>query len=182
MRRNQTIQNRRTGETLTMLVGEDENNGTLQLYRVQLPPHRPSPPLHYHRAFTETFTVQEGTLKMYLGREGRRMILQPGDSLTAQVGQPHTFANHANEPCVMTVETRPAGGVVKAFQIAYGVANDGGAAEDGLPKNPVVRLRFVEISQGFLSGIPVWLHKMAFLIATILARLTGIEHKLKKYQ
>jgi hypothetical protein len=28
----------------------------------------------------------------------------------------------------MTVDTRPAGGVVKAFQLAYGVANAGGAA------------------------------------------------------
>jgi nucleoside-diphosphate-sugar epimerase len=74
------------------------------------------------------------------GRERRHPLLRPGESLTAQIGQPHTFANQTNEPCLMTVETRPAGGVVKAFQIAYGVANDGGA-EDGFPRNPLVRLR-----------------------------------------
>jgi hypothetical protein len=53
----------------------------------------------------------------------------------------------------MTVSTRPAGGVVKAFQLVCGVANDGGAGKDGLPKNPLIRLRFIQISQGS-AGYP----------------------------
>jgi len=36
------------GETLTMLVSEEENGGACQPYEVHLPPYRPSPPLHYH--------------------------------------------------------------------------------------------------------------------------------------
>lgn len=58
MKKNQVIRNNATGETLTMLVSEDENGGACQLYEVRLPPHRPSPPLHYHVDFTETFTVK----------------------------------------------------------------------------------------------------------------------------
>lgn len=178
MKKNQTIGNKQTGETLTMLVSDEDNAGALQLYRVHLPPHRPSPPLHYHLAFTETFTAQEGTLDIYLGRERQHILLKPGESATAEIGQPHTFANHANAPSVMTVETKPAGGVVKAFQLAYGVANDGGAAKDGLPKNPLVRLRFIEISQGFLPGIPLWAQRTVFSVAAFLAKVTGVEKRL----
>jgi hypothetical protein len=66
-------------------------------------------------------------------------------SVTAQIGQLHTFANERNKPTLMTVETKPAGDVAKAFQLAYGVANDGGSAKDGLPFNPLVRLLFIRI-------------------------------------
>jgi quercetin dioxygenase-like cupin family protein len=63
-----------------MIESEEGNGGAKQLYEVKLPPHRPSPPLHYHIAFTETFTVIEGTLDFYLGRERRRRLLKPGET------------------------------------------------------------------------------------------------------
>ena len=95
------------------------------------------------RAETESGGSSGRNVDIYLGRERRHILLKPSESSTAQIGQPHTFANQANKPSVTTVETRPAGGVVKAFQLAYAVANDGGAAKDGLPKNPLVRLLFI---------------------------------------
>jgi mannose-6-phosphate isomerase-like protein (cupin superfamily) len=64
-----------------------------QLYAVRVPPLRSSPPMHYHVALTETFTVMEGTLDLHLGRERRRVTLSPGQSVTAEIGQPHTFGN-----------------------------------------------------------------------------------------
>lgn len=181
MRKGRTIRNDQTGESLTMLVSEDENDGALQLYRVHLPAYRPGPPLHCHLVFSETFTVLEGTLDMYLDRERRHVRLRAGESVTAEVRQLHTFANNADGPCIMTVETRPAGGVVKAFQIAYGVANSGGAAEDGLPKNRLIRLRFIGISQGFLPGAPLMLQRAVFAIAKFSARVTGMERRLQAY-
>jgi mannose-6-phosphate isomerase-like protein (cupin superfamily) len=181
MKKGQTVGNRQTGETLTMLVSEEDNDGTLQLYRVHLPPHRPSPALHYHLAFTETFTALDGTLDMYLGRERKHVRLTSGEGVTAQIGQLHTFANNSDEPCTMTVETRPAGGVVKAFQLAYGAANDGGAARDGLPKNPLVRLRFIGIAQGFLLLPPLPLQKLVLRLAFVIAKLTGVERRIQRY-
>jgi hypothetical protein len=58
MKKNQIIRNNATGETLTMLVSDEDNTGACQLYEVRLPPHRPGPPLHYHVNFIETFTVK----------------------------------------------------------------------------------------------------------------------------
>jgi len=46
MKKNRVISNNATGETLTMLVSEEENSGACQLYEVCLPPRHPRPPLH----------------------------------------------------------------------------------------------------------------------------------------
>jgi mannose-6-phosphate isomerase-like protein (cupin superfamily) len=181
MRAGESIRNRQTGETLTMLVSEEENGGTRQLYEVHIPPRRPSPPLHYHLAFTETFHVIQGALDLYLGRERIHVVLNPQESLTAQIGQLHTFSNERDTPAVITVETKPAGGVVRAFQVAYGVANDGGAARDGLPKNPIVRLVFIGMSEGFLPGVPIVVQKAVFGVAALIARVAGIEKRMAKY-
>jgi len=181
MKKDEMIRNNQTGETLTMFCTGEESRGTGELYHVTLPPWRQSPPLHYHVAFTETFLVLEGMFDIYLGQERRRIVLKPQESVTAQIGQLHTFANERDKPTLMTVETRPAGNVAKAFQLAYGIANDGGAAKDGLPSKPLIRLLFIRISQGFLPHIPLWLQKAIFGIAAFISTLTGVNRRLTKY-
>src|SRR5260370_10870896 len=94
-------------------------------------------------------------LDVYFGRERRHGLLKPRESVTAQIGRLHTFANERDEAAVITVETKPAGGVVKGFQLAYGVANHRGAANDGLPRHPLVRLLFIRSSQGSVSRRPI---------------------------
>ena len=180
MKSGTSIGNKRTGETLIMLTSEEDTAGALQYYRVHLPPHRASPPFHYHVAFTEKFTCLEGVLDLYVGRERRRIELKPGTSATVEIGQPHTFANNSSSPCVMTVETRPAAGVVKAFQLAYAIANDGEAGEDELPRNLLVRLRFIEISQGYLTRIPLSVQKLIFRLAKFVSKITGTERMVQR--
>jgi quercetin dioxygenase-like cupin family protein len=176
-----TIKNKQTGETLTMLTSEEDSGGAVQYYRVNLSAHRPRPPLHYHVAFTETFTCVEGTLDMYLGRNRGHVRLHVGESVRAEIGQPHTFANTSSSPCIMTVETQPAGGVVRAFQLAYDIANEGKTSKDGLPRNLLIRLRFIEISQGYLPQIPLGLQKSIFKLAAIVSKLTGMERRIQHY-
>ena len=48
------------------------------------------------------------------------MTLGSGQSVTAEIGQPHAFDNDRDEWTTFTVETRPPGGVVTEFQMAYG--------------------------------------------------------------
>ena len=164
-----------------MLVSEEETGGARQLYRVLLPPRRASPPLHYHVSFTETFTAIEGVLDLYLGRERRHVRLHPQESATAELYQPHSFANNSDEPCTMTVESRPAANVVRAFQLAYAVANDGGAANDGLPRDWLMRLRFVSLTGGFLPGLPRTLQQSVLGVAAVLAKVSGTERRIRRY-
>ena len=46
-----------------------------------------------------------------------------------------------------------------------GIANDGSAAKDGLPKNSVTRLVFVKTTQGYPPAFPRTLHRIAFSCA-----------------
>jgi mannose-6-phosphate isomerase-like protein (cupin superfamily) len=181
MKKNQVIRNNATGETLTMLVSDDDNSGACQLYEVRLTAHRPGPPLHYHVDFIETFTVKHGQLDIYLNKDQKRVLLQPGESATAHLRQPHRFANDHDEPVTFIIETKPAGGVVKAFQLAYGIANDGGAARDGLPKNPIARLVFFKTTQGYLPSIPRAIQRIVFECAELLARAIGLEKRWQVY-
>ena len=73
-----------------MIVSEEENGGARQLYQVRLPARRPSPPLHYHVAFTETFSVLEGALDMYLGGDRQHILLHQYQSMTV------TLANYTH--------------------------------------------------------------------------------------
>jgi quercetin dioxygenase-like cupin family protein len=180
MRSGEIIGNVKTGETLTMLISEDECAGARQLYRVRLPPRRPSPPAHYHLKFAETFTVLQGALDIYVGPRGDHIVLHPQESITAEAGQIHTFANHRDVWTVMTVDTRPAGGVVRAFQLAYGLANEGQASQDGLPNNPLARLLFIRTSEGFLPHIPFVVQKTVLALAALLAKVTGVEKRLAR--
>jgi hypothetical protein len=41
--------------------------------------------------------------------EIRCLSLKPHRSLTAKIGQPHTFANERDQPALITIETEPAG-------------------------------------------------------------------------
>jgi hypothetical protein len=116
-----------------------------------------------------------------VGPEHKHVVLDERESLTVRIGDLHTFANERDQPSLIAIETVPAGGVVKAFQLAYGVANDRGAAEDGLPKNPLVRLVFIRLSEGYLPGVPLIIQKSVLALATFVARLSGVERRLRKY-
>jgi hypothetical protein len=105
----------------------------------------------------------------------------PGQSATVHLWQPHQFANEHDQHVVFTIETKSAGGVVKAFQLAYGIASAGGAAKDGLPKNPIARLVFVMTGQGYLTGTPLALQRAVFGCAALIAKVTGLEKKWQVY-
>jgi len=107
-------------------------------------------------------------------RDQKHLLLLPGDSATAHIRQPHRFANDHDKPVIFTIKTEP-------FQLAYGIANDGGAAKDGLPKNLGARLVFVRTTQGYLPAFPRTLQRIAFICAALVAKLTGLEKRWQVY-
>ena len=54
-------------------------------------PNGPAPPPHVHPRQRETFTCEEGDFELLVDGEWRR--LPPGESLTVQPGQVHTYRN-----------------------------------------------------------------------------------------
>src|SRR6266496_1781422 len=100
----------------------------------------------------------------HLAELAQEIARLPQESVTAEIRQIHTFGNDRDEWTTIAIDTRPAGGVVKAFQLAYGIANEGGGAEDGLPKSLLSRLIFIRTSEGFLPQIPLAIQKFVFFI------------------
>ncbi|WP_341841657.1 cupin domain-containing protein [Chitinophaga caseinilytica] len=80
-----------TGETVQLLTSGKETNGAYAEFLVTLPEGKPGPPLHTHPKQHEYFEAVEGTLGLYA--DGKKLILQPGESFTVEPGVQHAFFN-----------------------------------------------------------------------------------------
>jgi mannose-6-phosphate isomerase-like protein (cupin superfamily) len=182
MKKGEQIVNAVTGEVLTMLVSKADTSGKFQRYEVMLPARRESPPLHHHTMFTESFAVKQGSLDFYVGKERKLVRIAAGEQIDVAIGRLHTFANSSDEMCHMVVTTRPPGEILDAFKLAYGIANDGGAAADGLPRNRVLRMRFIQLSGGYLPSIPIQFQNIVFSVFKAISMLTGMEKRVDRYR
>jgi hypothetical protein len=94
MKAGRTIRNNQTGGTLAMVASEEDNSGKRQLCKV-FPPARPLvPALHCDVAFAKTFTVIDGALDFYLGRDREHILLKPHRNVTAQIEQAPALFPH----------------------------------------------------------------------------------------
>jgi hypothetical protein len=50
-----------------------------------------------------------------------------------------------------------------------------------LPKNLIVRLVFIRMSEGFVPRVPLIVQKAILSAAALIARVAGIEERLTKY-
>ena len=91
-----------TGDVLAMpdgtsfkLVQSDTDTGGARCeFEITLPPGAPSPPKHFHPRQTEWWTVQEGTLSVYVNGSWRS--LRAGESVSIPAGTAHTLKNRSN--------------------------------------------------------------------------------------
>lgn len=126
-----TIENPIIGERITYLTTARQSNGGKTLLEVCLGP-KGGNPLHYH-SFKESFKVLEGELNVQLGKE--IMILEPGDTATVPPHAIHRFYNASGQPVLFTCELNPAcADFENVLRIGCGLARDGKAASNGMPK------------------------------------------------
>lgn len=92
--------------------------------------------MHTHSAFEETFTAVKGSLGVMLN--GKKHMLQPGESITVPLHAPHHFFNDGKDPITCQVKFVPGHeDFVKGLAIAYGLAADGKTNSKGVPKKLV---------------------------------------------
>lgn len=89
-------------------------------------PESPEPPVHHH-PMTETFRSLEGEITVVC--EGHPIRLGPGESLTIEPGQEHTFRNDTDEIVAFRAEL-PSMRTVKGLYTAWGLAHERGRDED----------------------------------------------------
>ncbi len=73
-------------------------------------------------------------VRKFFSKERKHIPLLAGQAITANKRQLHSFLNNHDEPVIFTVEAIPAGGFIRAFQLACGVAKPEGPVMMGFRK------------------------------------------------
>ena len=128
-----TFANPAINDAATFIKTSAETNGAYTLIEIDLGKSE-GPPLHYHRAFTETFEVKEGVLYLQTGKLKRK--LNVGESVTVPAGTPHRFYNESENWVKFHITLHPGhAGMENFIKIFYGLASDGLTNKKGKPKN-----------------------------------------------
>jgi quercetin dioxygenase-like cupin family protein len=135
------------------------------------------PPMHYHNTYTERFKAIDGNLVLYLDgtSEEHKIVLKPGESAEVPIGHAHRFTceedglpvdSEGKRKEVITFEGSvwPShAGFERSLYIMYGLANDGLANSEGVPKNVVHLALIAEMSDmrfpGWNGAVVNWLGK-----------------------
>jgi quercetin dioxygenase-like cupin family protein len=160
------------GEEITFLKTSTETNGEFTLMEVVIGP-KGGNPLHYHTRFAETFTVIDGLLNVQVN--DKKLRLGPGHTATAPANSRHRFYNTSGKPVRFTVELRPASkGFENVLRIAFGLAQDGKAGPNGMPKSFVHNGILMNMGEGYFVGVFSLLEKVF--------RLFGRSEKARRIQ
>ncbi|MDN3657217.1 cupin domain-containing protein [Ferruginibacter paludis] len=154
-----TFVNPAINDAATFLKTAAETNGAYTLLEIDLG-KSDGPPLHYHKAFSEKFQVQEGILYLQVGKQ--KKILKAGESVTVPAGTPHRFYNEANDQVKFQITLQPGHtGMENFIKIFYGLAADGLTDEKGKPK------KFAHLAVALIisdSNAPGWMSLLSPLI------------------
>jgi mannose-6-phosphate isomerase-like protein (cupin superfamily) len=137
-------------------------------------PTSPEPPAHHHPK-TETFRALEGTLTVV--REGEAIDLSPGDSLTVEPGQAHTFRNESDAVVAFEAEL-PSMRTVRGLYTAWGLAHERGSDENGDYAGPGPLQSLVVAADLFdetvLTMVPVPLQRLLWAAVGRAAQVSGV--------
>lgn len=176
-----TIENPINGERTTFLTTSEETSGEFARIRDELPAGAAGPPMHYHLTFTETFRVLKGELDVCIGGREHHRVLRSGDAAHLPVRTPHTFWNGSDEPVVFEALIQPARPFEKAIRTAFGLARDGKVNRRGVPTDIWELALLYELSESYMTGMPLFLQKGIFGVLAKIARRKGYDPEFSKY-
>jgi quercetin dioxygenase-like cupin family protein len=178
--RARTIYNPKTGDYATFLKSTEETGGDSILIRVELPPHAGTKMArHIHLKSGETFVVTEGELTVESGSDV--IALKAGGTAFAGAGAHHRWYSTSDLPCVFEVDIRPAGRTEDGLRVIYGLARDGRSGPDSVPSNPLELALGAQLSDIYLTTMPVWIQKAVFGLLASIARMVGTEKRFAPY-
>jgi mannose-6-phosphate isomerase-like protein (cupin superfamily) len=157
-----------------------ETDGEYDLLEYILSPKERYTPVHYHKDFSEKFTVIKGMMILEVGK--KFILLTPGDSHTVPPNKLHTFLNHTSEDVRFTTELRPASEpFIKAMIIRQGLIKDGLCNKYGIPKKLSYLIILASLSRSYVAGFSGFLQKI-FLARAKTKKFQALEKELiEKY-
>jgi len=161
----------------TFIKTGNETKGAYELVEVELEPHGGND-WHYHKSFIEQFTVLEGQVK--IGHDGEELLLNEGQSATADRSHMHFFKNATGQTAKLLVRITPAAGLEKTLRVAYGLINDGKLQND-MTENPWHMALLLAYSESYLKGLPGWFQEPLIHSLAKIAQWRGEDKELYKY-
>jgi mannose-6-phosphate isomerase-like protein (cupin superfamily) len=166
------IDNPIVGEKVIYHLTSRQSNGEKTIMEILLGP-KGGNPLHYHTRFSESFKVIEGELKVQVGTEIK--TLKAGDTAVAAVNKRHRFFNTSGGNVRFTVELTPASeGFENVLRIAFGLAGDGQAGSNGMPKSFWHMTVLMNMGEGYFVGV--------FSVLEKIIRVLGKTKKAKRLE
>lgn len=176
-RQDKTIYNRAGNYSATFVKSRAETNNAYELVQVELEP-KGGNDWHYHTSFAEQFTVVEGQVR--IGRNGGEIILNKGETATAEKDDMHYFKNALDQKSLLQVKVTPAAGLEKTLRVAYGLINDGLLKND-MTENPWHMCLLLAYSETYLPAMPRWFQEPLISSLAKIAQWKGEDKSLYKY-
>jgi quercetin dioxygenase-like cupin family protein len=167
------------GEEIIYHTTSRQSNGEKTLLEVTLS-SKGGNPLHYHKRFAEKFTVIDGELNVQINKTIHK--LKKGDTITANVNERHRFFNTSGKIVRFYCELTPASeGFENVLRIGCGLAQDGYAAKNGMPKNIRHMAILMKMGEGYFVGIVSLFEKMFRILANSEKSKKTEKELLEKY-
>lgn len=104
-------------------------NGQFGLFRWDMAPKAGGPAAHFHRTFSESFYVVDGTVRLF---DGERWVdAGAGDFLYVPEGGVHAFRNDSDEPASMLILFAPGAPREEYFMELAEIAESGRSLSPG---------------------------------------------------
>lgn len=146
------ITNPVSGEKVTFICTSAETNGLKSVIEIELQPTAEGPPLHYHKAYSETFRILDGELNLQIGKEHKRA--KKGETYKVEKSQTHSFRNDSGSPARIEVTLSPGHeGFENAISILFGLSKDGLVSSKGLPKKLIHLAIINQLSDSHFTGV-----------------------------
>ena len=129
-----TIVNPIFKDIVTFSQTSSESEGKITEIDITLMPGGNNP-LHYHKAHSETFFAIDSEVGVGL-EKGKKKILKPVESYTVEPMALHYWFNPTDSKIKFKIEIKPGHeGFENSLRIIYGLAEDGLANKQGIPKS-----------------------------------------------
>jgi len=164
-------------DATTFLKTSEETGGEYTLMEIDVAPGGGTRP-HYHKTYTESFEVIEGSLEVLVGDQ--KHFLRAGEKAVVPRNTLHRFHNATDETVRFLCEMRPGQpGFEKTLKVGYGLASDGLTRSHGTPKNFYHMALLLEWSEIRVPGIFTLIEPIMRFLAKR-ARRKGIDKELEE--
>jgi quercetin dioxygenase-like cupin family protein len=135
---------------------------------------------HLHPGQDERLEVIAGRIRGEI--RGVKRVAVQGDVVEVPRGAPHFWENDGDGEAHLVVQFRPALNTETMFQTVFGLASDGKAGRNGLPR-PLQQAVMLEAYPGEMcpAGVPKIVLKLFVAVCAPIGRLLGYRPQYAKY-